>query len=354
MLRTVCVVVLCCIFADLALAAQEENYSNLILRASAEYVSGQISASEASLLAALRLLGPDEDRQRAATLSDLGTLYLTREEFSKTEKAYLECLKIYRRLSDQNSIVRTLTDIGALYSIQRRDADALEVLQRALKMAKAGSGSDPAITVRVLNGLGVAYARQGKYTKAESFLTQASALALKSGISIGTPVFLHNLGVIHFHKREFKKAEDLFLEALNLTEADVGPRHPDLVFLVASLGDVYREAGRCAESEQQYRRALAILETPGPDFSLRVARLLQGLSLTYTKCGRKADADAAMAEAASIARVNLSGRPDMVTIVESYSSTLKNQGKVQEAKALLREAKRARTEAGLVVNVRPF
>src|SRR5262245_40256126 len=171
MLRTFCIVVLCCLFANLAFAAQEENYANIIQRAAAEYVSGQTSASEASLVAALRVLGPGEDQQRAATLSDLGTLYLTRESFSKAEAAYLESLEIYRRLSDQNSIVRTLADIGALYSIQRRDADALEVLQRALKMAKASSGLDPVITVHVLNGLGVAYSRQAKYTKAESFLT---------------------------------------------------------------------------------------------------------------------------------------------------------------------------------------
>ena len=55
--------------------------------------------------------------------------------------------------------------------------------------------------MQVLNGLAVAYSLLGKPTKAESFLTQARGLAVKSGISIGTPVFLHNLGAIYYHKR---------------------------------------------------------------------------------------------------------------------------------------------------------
>jgi tetratricopeptide (TPR) repeat protein len=351
MLRVVCPVVLWCVFANQVFANQDGDYVSLALRARGEYSKGEISASEASLEAALHTLRPDEDRYRAATLADLGTLYLNKDEHSKSEHAFFESLDIYRRLSDQSNVVRILTSLGGLYSIQGRGEEALKMLRQALKIANANR-ENPVPTIQVLNSFGVVYCRQGKYSKAESFLTQAMGVASKAGISVRTPQLLHNLGVVYYKKREFKKAEDLLLEALRLTEADIGPSHPDLFFVISVLADLYTKTGRYPEAEQQLRRALTILRTAKADYSTRIARVLHALGLMYNNEGRKADAEASMAEAGIIARKNLAKNADMVTIVQSYSVTLKRQGKVREAKELWDEAERARIAAGLVVNVR--
>jgi hypothetical protein len=71
--------------------------------------------------------------------------------------------------------------------------------------------------------------------------------------------------------------------------------------------------------------------------------------MTYAKAGRKSEADGALEKAVAIARQNLSQHPDMVTIVELYSSNLRNEGRKKEADELRSEANRARISAGLVI-----
>jgi tetratricopeptide (TPR) repeat protein len=345
-------VLLSLVFVHQAFGNQESDYATLVRRAADEYSKGKVSASESSLIAALRSIGPGDDRYRAATLANLATLYVNTEELSKAERAYMESLGIYRRLSDQSNVVSILSNLGGLYALEGRYDDASEVLRQALKTAKANAATNPGLRVQVLNSLGVVYCRQGKFKKAESFFNQTQDLAAKTGISVRTPQFLHNLGVIYREKRDFKKAEGFFTQALKLTEAEVGPSHPDLIFMLYSLGDLYNSTGRYLEAERELNRALTILQTARQEYSTRIARVLYALSVTYLKSDRITDADATMAQAADIARGNLTLHGDMITIVKSYAGTLKRQGKVGEAKQLWNEAERARIVTGLVVQVR--
>jgi GGDEF domain-containing protein len=79
------------------------------------------------------------------------------------------------------------------------------------------------------------------------------------------------------------------------------------------------------------------------------------LSAAYAKAGRQSEAEAALAQAAAIARRNASQHTDLARILEEYSAVLKNQGKPQEAEEFRAEARRARVAASLVTPVRqPF
>jgi len=86
------------------------------------------------------------------------------------------------------------------------------------------------------------------------------------------------------------------------------------------------------------------------DFDVKTVRVLHSLSYTYTRAGQKADADATLAHAATIARRSLGKHPEMVTVLEDYSTILKKQGKAKEAEELRVEAKRARVASSLVIN----
>jgi hypothetical protein len=73
------------------------------------------------------------------------------------------------------------------------------------------------------------------------------------------------------------------------------------------------------------------------------------------RAGKKAEADAVLAQSAAIARPTLRQHPDMAIILEDYSASLKSQGKPQEAEEVRAEVKRARVAASLVTSGRtPF
>jgi tetratricopeptide (TPR) repeat protein len=149
--------------------------------------------------------------------------------------------------------------------------------------------------------------------------------------------------------RKFEKAEQVLNRALAIREDGVGASHPDLISTLDGLGLLYTTTGKYKDAEVQYLRALKILESVRQDFDVKIVRVLHALSYTYSRAGQKAEADAALARAATIARGNLGKHPEMVTVLEDYSTVLKKQGKAREAEELSGEARRARVASSLVI-----
>jgi tetratricopeptide (TPR) repeat protein len=109
-------------------ASETTNYSDLVQQGRAEYGRGHLAASEKLLVAALQTLQPGDQDQRAATLAELGEVYVSEDELSKAESSYSESLAIYRSLSDQCNTALLLRGLGATYSLEGRNDDALRVL----------------------------------------------------------------------------------------------------------------------------------------------------------------------------------------------------------------------------------
>jgi tetratricopeptide (TPR) repeat protein len=346
MLRMICSIMLCCVLSRVnAVASDLPAYVNLLKQARAEYFAGRFVTAENSLIAALRLLEPNERRERATALAELGDVYANEDELVKAERAYKESLAIYKELADRDQTSRLLQRLGGLYSLERRDDDALHTLRQALKLTK----TNPAGTVDVFNAIGVVYYRQGKTNKAAKFFRDAFQIVSASGLKLDSAGLLNNLGNVYQEKHQYAEAEDFLNRALRLIENEVGPSHPDLTFTLASLGILYTTTARYEEAENQYQRALRILEQDKSNLETRIARVLHGLSVTYAKAGRQSEADKTLAQAADIARRNLAGHADMADIVDQYSASLRNQGKSKEAEELRVEARRARMINGLVI-----
>src|SRR5262249_33156519 len=150
--------------------------------------------SEALLNEALRTGPQIDESERARVLSDLGDVYVNEDQLPKAEQAYAQALAIYKRLADDTKVAMLLRNFGALYSLQRRDAEAMRALKESLKIARKAH-SKPTLIGQIFNSFGVAYFRQGNIGKAENFFSQA----LQTGSSTDTLKYradlLNNLGV---------------------------------------------------------------------------------------------------------------------------------------------------------------
>ena len=348
-MSTLYVALLCCVLQEPAATTNNRTLEDLQNRARAEYWSGLFAQSEATFLAALRMVPPRNQIQRAEILAKLGDVFVNEDQLQNAEQVYLESLTIYKKAADKNKTILLLRNLGAVYSLQRRDDEAVGVLKEALKIGRSGPQADATLIGPVLNSLGVAYFRQRDITRAEKFFLEAAQLLPVSGLFRRVDL-LNNLGAVYHAKRQFEKAENYLSEALKLTEAEVGPMHPDLTFSLSILGMIHTDMGKYAEAEAHYQRALDILDPAGLVFETRIARLLQALSGTYAKAGRKAEAHAALARAAAIARRKATEHPDMAFIIDAYAESLKKNGKAKEARELQVEARRAKVASGLVIN----
>jgi tetratricopeptide (TPR) repeat protein len=288
-----------------------------------------------------------DDADRAGLLSDLGTVLLDEGRLSEAEEAFAKSLAIEKRRGQATAAV--LGHLGAVYSVERRDVEAIALLNRALKVAQTSPISSE-LTVEIFNNLGVTYFRQGRFKKAEQLFQQAlQTLAGTSAFEVNAGSILNNLGVVYCEQRKYPLAEEFMTKSLKLTTAHLGPAHPALTDTLNSLGIVYANTGRYADAEAQFQRAMAILGQSGRiESDVRMARSLKGLADTYIKSGRKPEAAIVLERTVLIARRNLR-HPEMVDILEAYSRLLVELGKQREAKELRSEAERARVTTAITV-----
>jgi tetratricopeptide (TPR) repeat protein len=140
-------------------------------------------------------------------------------------------------------------------------------------------------------GVGVASIGTGEYRQAEQFLTRALAKsealgAKEQGIS------LNSLGELYRRQGRHQDAERLFLRALDVKEAGLGPDHLDVAVTLTNLGLVYIAEGRDQEAAPLLERALAIQETKLSPKSLALGRTRTALVAVYRHLGREDKAQA--------------------------------------------------------------
>jgi len=345
------VVLLSCLLQQPSAVQNENAQARLALQARIEYWSGHFARAEALFLSTLRDLGPDDEAFRAQTLAELGNVYVNEDELPKAERTYRESLAIYTKLRDQKNTALSLRDIGAIYSLQRRDGEAISVLQRALKQASTIQPPNRALTGHILNSLGTAYFRKGDLKKAEELFNRAMEDLPNNDGFYGKADLLNNLGAIYHIKRQYAKSEEYLTRALSIVEQQVGPRHPDLTFTLNSLAVLYSSTGQYEKAEQQFLRALGILGDD-PVFETRAAKIMQGLSRAYVAAGRTHDAEETLSKAGAIARRNVAEHPEMLVIMDAYASVLTKGGKRREGEEVRAEARRVRLANELVVSAR--
>ncbi len=322
---------------------------SLLKQGNAQYRSGHYAEAERSLVDALGRIDETDESLRAKVLADLGDVYSEQEEFLKAEGAYTQALSLSKRLSDTNESALMLHNLAMCRSREGKNDDALALLEKAARLAKSVSASDPALEARLFNGFGIVYYRANKNSKAEKSFNQALDVVRASGISFNTASILNNLGAVYLHQQKFKQAEDVSNRALRIKEAESGSFDPALLPELDTLGTIYAATGRYALAKEHYERVLKILEPRRSDFGPSIARVLHLLSITDANLGLRTDSEEALGEAAKIASDNLSKDSEMARILEDYSTLLKSHGRTQEAAGLLAQVKRARAVSDLVV-----
>jgi tetratricopeptide (TPR) repeat protein len=158
---------------------------------------------------------------------------------------------------------------------------------------------------------------------------------------------LSDIGVFHRTQGNYQRARELCTVALTITEAALGPDHPDTARHLGNLAATYSDLGRPADALPLEQRALAVTEAAlGPDHPDTALRL-GNLAATYRDLGRPADALPPEQRALAVTEAALGpDHPDTALRLGNLAATYREQG--QHAAALpLEHRALAVTEAGL-------
>ena len=185
--------------------------------------------------------------------TNLGKVYWDRGETRRAEQEWLEAL----RLGPAN--VATLNNLGVLRTRQKRYAEAIEFLQKAMAIK-------PTYAVAYIS-LGITYAEMGEREQAEAAYRRAIALAPLSSEAHS------RLGKLLFDAGRLPEAEEQFLRGVEIEpSAEACDR----------LGDIYLRWGSADRAERAFARAAAL-----DPFD---SHAHFGLGALYAARGRSADA----------------------------------------------------------------
>ncbi len=179
--------------------------------------------------------------------------------------------------------------------------------------------------------------RQGEYKKASDLFEQAVELAIKT-FGPDHPYVatsLNKLASLYASLGRYANAEPLYQRSLKIREAKLGPDHPDVATSLNNLALLYYSQGRYAEAEPLYKRSLEIREAKlGPDHP-DVATSLNNLAGLYQLQGRYAETEPLNKRSLKILEAKLGpDHPDVATSLNNLAELYRLQGRYAEAEPL--------------------
>lgn len=252
-------------------------------------------------------LGP-QDSITANSKRSLARLYLILGEYDKAEELYVSALKIHRYNQSKDNTATAAREVANssyglawLYHLEGRYDETQVLYEEALKMDSDQFGQESLFTAQCLNSLGALYRDRRDFKKAEDLMLQALTIR-KKVLEIPTPgdkqelrhpdmaQSLNDLGGLYRSQKRYKEAEEFIQQALTIRRAVLrwpnGPdSHPDIAQSLSNLAGLYSSQKRYDEAEPLYLRALEIDEKTLGHNHPYTAHILSNLAELYFNQG---------------------------------------------------------------------
>ncbi|KAK5987003.1 Nephrocystin-3-like protein [Cladobotryum mycophilum] len=171
------------------------------------------------------------------------------------------------------------------------------------------------------------------------YLPHANAVLRKNGTDSedGNIIasLLHNMAGYFSYKGEWKEAEDLGIQVMDIRKRVLGEEHPSTLTSMANLASTYSNQGRWKEAEDLGIQVMEISKRVLGEEHPYTLTIMANLALTYSNQGRWKEAEDLGIQVMEISkRVLGEEHPDTLTSMANLASTYWNQGRWKEAEDL--------------------
>ncbi|MDZ7741903.1 MAG: tetratricopeptide repeat protein [Bacteroidota bacterium] len=198
----------------------ERGYGNLLDLLGETYARlGRLDTAYAILQSSLDLkLGMKDTAAIARVYIKIGNVNYLNGNLERAHASYRKATDYFRLLQDKHGIATASMNLGNVYEELGKPDSAKYFYYTALQLnEKLGDYKDISI---LLNNLGVFHLNQGNNDSAIYYLTKSSEAAGKINDHYQIAVLKNNIGLIHDKNKEFRKAQETYLEALRLAKAN--------------------------------------------------------------------------------------------------------------------------------------
>jgi len=176
---------------------------------------GQYSKSDYALNEALKIYIKLEDLEGITSIKvEQGNILHEQSRLEEASELYLGALPYAIKSRDKNTEARIHNLLGSIYKTLKQKDKAIEHYKIALALVKELKFK-PGISA-ILTNLGVVDFEDNDYERAEKYLNEALELKKELGDKLGESRVLSNIARIQINKKEYAFAEDNYLKANKL------------------------------------------------------------------------------------------------------------------------------------------
>jgi hypothetical protein len=211
---------------------------------------------------------------QAHALRGLGAFAMSLGAFAEAQECLAAAQAVFTELGDDLGLARTDVIFSQTLEFQGRFAEALAVMDDALRLSETAPGDPNMALVRAsaLNGSAWNSVQLGDLSEARAFCLQAIELCQAIGYSPGEAGTWDTLGVVLQRLGSHAEAAPCFLRAVTL-DREMGNRY-DLAMVLSHLGETYACTGDLRGAREAWDESLVILrELRHPSAVLVRARL---------------------------------------------------------------------------------
>ena len=323
------------------------RHRNILVRISAVLLVSGIAAAQVDEYHRLMNQG--------ATLDRAGN-------YAEALVCFQDAIRIAEHQPDLKTLASAVNTTGMIYDELGRVADAMRHFRRALVLLERLEGKDTVDYAVVLSNLAADTIEVGDNRGAEKMLreslaTYATKVSPDDRRLAITRTVLAQVLMTGGHLRE---AESLLEEAVaTLRKYPMWQNH--LAISLNNLGVIRRLQKRSTEARQLFQEAVDMIERELGLNSPRLLQSLNNLALAYADAGRLNEADGVMRRALGVAEARLDPQhPSYGNLMLNYSLLLRKAGRKTEgkqfearAKTIIQAAER-RNGVGMTVDIASF
>jgi tetratricopeptide (TPR) repeat protein/predicted Ser/Thr protein kinase len=305
----------------------------LLARGRVELKSNNPEKGLEFLATALNLAGQvGNEEQKADILQAMGLGYQDLHRPDEALHSFQDSLDIKQRLGLKSGAAASLNAMANTLNAQGKSAEALKDYEQALKLSR--EVGDRAGTGNVLIDLGDFYVDHGHPDQALALYKESLQIQIDLGNEGTRALLLNNIGNNYLSRGDFQDARTYFEQALQLREKFNVPQ--DLADTLHNLAETNTNLGLYDQAVDQYHRALDLQRKAANKQMIAIETYSLGTVFSYQ--GRYGAALSSKEEALKIYRELAERSFWMTEILSGYGNALAQVGKKAEAQAILQEA----------------
>lgn len=214
----------------------------------------------------------------ALIISSISEIYLISGIYDKAFESYMSLLNYYRSINDKKGEAYTLSYIGDTYVDLQSGQNALKYLNEALAIAV--EINDEERISFVLNSIGGVYVDiYNDNLKAEEYYEKALELSEKINYVLGIAKAYHNLGLVHYNRKELDEALEYHKKSLDIVVKS--GINEGLVYNYNSLAKIYLELDKVDSAVEYFYKSLEVAKKE--QITLMISENYKGLSDSYKR-----------------------------------------------------------------------